>query len=71
MGTLDAAVLVGNTAIVARGAHPVVLTQRLIALGQVLLRGLVKVAERRRQAVGAVLRGGAAKRPQCLLQVRC
>ena len=68
MVTLDAAVLVGHTATVARGAHPVVLAQRLITLGQVLLRGLAKVAERRRQAVGTVFRRGAAKRPQRLLQ---
>jgi hypothetical protein len=42
--------------------------QRLIAPGEVVLRVAPQIAERRRQAVGTVLFGNAAQRPQGVLQ---
>ena len=54
--------------IVTRGCHPVVGTQLLIALGEVLLGDPVQVAECCRQTVAAMLLRHAAQRPQCVLQ---
>ena len=42
--------------------------QRLVALGQILLRVALEVAEGRRQAVTAMQLGHAAQRPQRILQ---
>ena len=60
VGTLDGAVLVGDAAVVAGRLHAVVGHQRLVAPGQVVPGGSVEVAERRRQAVAAMLAGRAA-----------
>src|SRR5437762_10171155 len=49
MGALDRAVLVGDTAIVARRRHAVMGAQLLIAPGEVLLGLTIEVAERCRQ----------------------
>ena len=62
--TFDRAVLMRDTAIVARRLHPVMGAQRVIAPGQVLARILVQVAERGREAVAAVLVWRTAERPQ-------
>ena len=68
VGTLDAAVLMGGAAVVAGRAHAVVLAQFLVALREIVAGGGVKVAERGRQAVGAVFLGRPSERPQRLLQ---
>ena len=57
-----------DAAIIAGRLHPVMGAQRVIAPGQVLARIRVEVAERRRQAVAAVLARRAAERPQRVLQ---
>ncbi len=63
-----------HAAVVAGGFHAVVLAQRPVArsmcclTGHVLDRVLAQVAERRRQAVGAVIAGRAAEMPQHVLQ---
>ena len=54
---LDRAVLVRDAGVVAGRRHAVVAHQPLVALRQVLLGVAVEVAERRRQAVAAMLRG--------------
>jgi hypothetical protein len=64
----DGAVLVRKTGVVAGGLHAVVGDQRLVALRQVLARLRVEIAERRQQAIGAVLLGHPAQRPQRVLQ---
>src|SRR5947207_647891 len=68
MGALDRAVLVGDTAIVARRRHAVIGAQLLIAPGEVLLGLTIEVAERCRQTVAAVLLRHPAQRPQRVLQ---
>ena len=68
MRPFDRAVLMRHAAVVAGGFHAVVLAQRPVAPGHVLDRVLAQVAERRRQAVGAVLAGRAAEMPQRVLQ---
>src|SRR5437763_2017967 len=68
MGALDRAVLVGDTAIVARRRHAVMGAQLLIAPGEVLLGLTIEVAERCRQTVAAVLLRHPAQRPQRVLQ---
>ena len=50
------------------GVHIVVAHEALVALCQVLLGIAVEVAERRRQAVAAVLQWNPAERPQGILQ---
>ena len=65
---LDRAVLVRDTTVVATGGHAVVAAQRLVTGGPVLLDLRCEVAERRRQAVGAVLGRHAAERPERVLQ---
>ena len=62
------AVLVGEAGVVAGGRHAVVGAQGLVAVGEVLLRGTVEVAEGGREAVGAVLARYAAQRPEGVLQ---
>ena len=68
MGTLDRAVLVREAAVVARWRHAVMSTQLLVTPCQVLLGATIKVAERCRQAVAAVLFRHSAQRPQRILQ---
>ncbi len=68
MGRFHRAVLVADTAVVARGRHAVVRTQALIAFGEVFLGLDRKVLVGRREAVGAVLRRSPAQAPQGLLQ---
>ena len=68
MGALDRTVLVGDAAIVARRRHAVMAHQRRVALGDVFARVGRQIAERRRQAVTAMLPGNAAERPQRVLQ---
>jgi hypothetical protein len=68
MRTFDAAVLVRDTAVVAGRFHAVVRAQRIVSAGQVLARVVVKIAERRRQAIAAMLARYAAERPQRVLQ---
>ena len=68
MRPLDRAVLVGQAAVVAGGRHAVMRAQRPIAFGQVLGRVPAQVAERGRQAVGAVLPRRAAEVPERPLQ---
>ena len=55
MLALDCAVLVGHAAIVSGWLHSVVRAQFFVAAGLVFGGILGKVAERRREAVGAVL----------------
>ena len=68
VGALDRAVLVRDAAIVARRRHAVMGAQLLVAPRQVLLGIAIEVAERRRQAVAAMLFRHAAQRPQRVLQ---
>ena len=63
---LDAAVFVADAAVVARAAQAVVIEQRRVAHGEVLLFG--QVLERGRQAVGAVLPRCTTGLPQRVLQ---
>src|ERR1700757_3966760 len=68
MRPFDRAVLMRQTAIVARRRHAVMCTQRLVALSQILRRILLEIAERRREAVTAVFLRYATERPQGVLQ---
>ena len=60
---LDRAILMRYTSIVARRGHAIMAAQGLVALGLVLGGITVEVAERRRQAVAAMLVRRAAERP--------
>ena len=64
----DGAVLVCDARIVARRCHAVMLAQRLVAAGLVGGGIPVEVAERGREAVGAMFDRRAAERPQRVLQ---
>jgi hypothetical protein len=66
--TLDRTVLVSDARIVARRRHAVMGAQLFVAPRQVFLRLAREIAERRRQAVAAMLLRDAAERPQCALQ---
>ena len=68
MRTFDRTVLMRHTSIVTRWLHAVMGAQRVVALRQVLAGVLVQIAERRRQAVAAVLARRTADHPQCVLQ---
>ena len=68
MGALDRSVLVRDAAIVARRRHAVMGAQLLVTSGEVVLGDPIEIAERRRQAVAAVLFRRAAQRPQRVLQ---
>ena len=68
MRALDRAVLMRDAAIVAGRLHPVMGAQRIVAPGQILARLVIEVAERRRQAVAAMLERRAAECPQRVLQ---
>lgn len=63
VGTLDRAVLVRDARIVARWRHAVMSHQRGVALYQILPRVGRQIAERRWQAVAAMLPRHAAERP--------
>jgi len=65
---LDRAVLVRDAAVVAGRLHAVMRAQRLVTAGLVVGGVLVEVAERGREAVGAMLARCAAERPQRVLQ---
>jgi len=54
MGGFDCAVLMRDTAIVARRWHPVIGAQRVITSGHVLVRILSRIPERGREAVAAL-----------------
>ena len=64
----DRTVLVRDAGIVAGRRHAVMRTQRLIALRQILRRIPLQIAERRREAVAAVLQRRATQGPQGVLQ---
>ena len=66
--TFDRPVLMRHTAVVAGRLHAVMEAQRVIAPGQIGASILVEVAERGRQAVGAMLVRRAAQGPQRVLQ---
>ena len=65
---LDRTVLMGEAAVVAGRPHAVMRAQRFVAGGQVRRGRLVEIAERRREAVAAMLRRRAAETPQRVLQ---
>ena len=68
MRALDGAVLVGNATVVACGLHAVVGAQRIVTRGQILAHVGIEIAERRRQAVAAVLARRAPECPDGILQ---
>ncbi len=53
----------GDATVVGRGLHAVVGAQRFVTRGQILARLGFKIAERRRQAVGAVFARHASECP--------
>ena len=65
---LDGSVLMGGAAVVPRRFHSVLRAQSPIARGQILLRIRLEIAERRRQAVRAVLCRDPTEFPQRMLQ---
>ena len=65
---LDRTVLVRHASIVAGRLHAVMRAQRLVATRLILPRVIIKIAEGGGQAVAAMLRRGAAERPQRILQ---
>ena len=66
--TFDRPILMRDTTIVAGRLHAVMEAQRVIAPGQILARVAVEVAERRREAVAAMLVRRTAQGPQRILQ---
>src|SRR5208282_6449024 len=68
MRTLDGAILVCNTQVVAGRYHIVMAHEALVASRHVLLRVAVQVAEGRREAIAAMLSRCTAKSPQRILQ---
>ena len=68
MGALDRTVLVGEAGVVAGRRHAVMGAQGFVAAGEILLGGLVEIAEGGREAVGAVLARHAAQGPEGVLQ---
>ena len=67
MGAFDAAVLMGSAAVVARGAHAVVVAQFLVAAGDIVSGGFIEVVVGGRQAVGTVLFRDRTEQPQGVL----
>ena len=67
VGAFDAAVLVGLAAVVARGAHAIVVAQLLVAAGEIVSGGLIEVVVGGRQAVGTVLFRDRTEQPQGVL----
>ncbi len=68
MRAFDRPVLVRQAPIVAGRLHAVMRAQRFVAARLIMPRVIVKVAERSRQAVAAMLQRGPAERPQRILQ---
>src|SRR5450631_3829167 len=68
MRTLNRAILVRDTQIVAGRHHLVMEHQRLIAQRQIFLRVAVQIAECRRETIAAMLARRAPERPQRILQ---
>jgi hypothetical protein len=68
VGALDRPVLVGDARVVAGRRHAVMSAQILIAARQIGFSIPIEIAEGRRQAVAAMLRGNPAERPECVLQ---
>jgi hypothetical protein len=66
--SFDRAILVRDTAVIARRHHAVMRAQRLIAAGLVLRRLRLEIAERRRKAVTAMLERCATQGPERVLQ---
>src|SRR5690242_20722046 len=64
----DRTVLVRQAPIVAGRLHAVMGAQGLVAPRLILPRVGVEIAERRREAIAAMLQRGSAERPQCVLQ---
>src|SRR3546814_9378431 len=65
---LDRTIFMRNTAVIAGRLHPVMATQRVISVRQILARRCIQIPERRRQTVAAMLARRAAQRPQGILQ---
>src|SRR3546814_2890286 len=65
---LDRAIFMRNTAVIAGRLHPVMATQRVISVRQILARRCIQIPERRRQTVAAMLARRAAQRPQGIPQ---
>ena len=57
----------GLAAVVARGAHAVVVAQLLVAAGEIVTGGLIEVVVGGRQAVGTVLLRDPTEQPQGVL----
>jgi uncharacterized Zn-binding protein involved in type VI secretion len=70
VGGLDRAVLMGDAAVVAAGGHAVVVAKRGIADRPVFFDLRREVAERRREAVAAMLARRAAEGPERVLETR-
>ena len=68
MGGLDRAVLVRHAGIVAARGHAVMPAERVVAPGQIGALLGAEIAERCRQAVGAMLAGHATEAPEGILQ---
>src|SRR6185437_7725247 len=68
VGTFDRAVFVSDPAVVASRFHPIVSAQYVVARGQILSSRIIQIAERRRQALTAVLAGSPSQCPQRVLQ---
>ena len=66
--TVDRTVLVRHADVVARRCHIVMRTQLLTTMRQILRRPPLEIAERRREAVAAMLRRRSAESPQRILQ---
>src|SRR5260370_32687734 len=67
MGAFEGAVLMRDAGIVAGRGYAIVAAQFFVATGEVCCGIFVEVAERRRQAVAAMLAGNPAQRPQGVL----
>ncbi len=68
VGTLDRAVLVCDTAVVACRLHAVVVAQSIVPAGKVLSGLVFEITERSRQTIAAMFERCAAERPQRILQ---
>src|SRR3546814_5711502 len=51
---LDRTIFLRNTAVIAGRLHPVMATQRVISVRQILARRCIQIPERRRQTVAAI-----------------
>ncbi len=68
VGAFNSAILMGDTAIVARRLHRIMFAQRVISPRQIRPRVCIEIAECCREAVTAMQTWGAAQRPQRILQ---